>query len=587
VRWWHSLLGLALLAAALLCVSLPQGLASGSTTLIQQGAKLVGGEEEVGEGRFGRTVALSADGDTALIGSPRNEKETGAAWVFTRSGSTWTPQAKLTAAEEVGEGRFGRSVALSADGDTAIVGASSNNGGAGAAWIYTRSGSAWTQQAELTGAGEIGNGLFGWSVALSADGSTALVGGMADHGDAGAAWVFTRSGETWTQRGSKLTGGEESGEGTFGESVALSADGETALVGGRHDNSDAGAAWVFTRSGETWTQQGSKLTGGQESGSGWFGDAVALSSEGDTALIGGLKDDGGIGAAWVFTRSGETWTQQGSKLTGGQESGSGQFGDAVALSSEGDTALIGGLQDDGGVGAAWLFAPSGSTWSQEGSKLTGGEEVGKGQFGWSVALSAQAGTALIGGIGDSDHAGAAWVFTVPPAPEPPPGPTQPSGSSTSTSTQSTQTPSTTSARQGVLAFGPTRSVSCKVALRSTKITVRNGGWAMLKLASKGTGACRGRLKLITKVHAGAAEKGMRERGRPSTRTIATAAFSILAGKTSIVRVQLNAAGRSLLIAHHGRLTVNLTILQSSPGPSHISTHRIRLARQGFTGAAGA
>jgi hypothetical protein len=86
-------------------------------------------------------------------------------------------------------------------------------------------------------------------------------------------------------------------------------------------------------------------------------------------------------------------------------------------------------------------------------------------------------------------------------------------------------------------------------------------------------------KLTTKVHAREAEKGKQGRGRSSTRTIATAAFSIPAGKTSIVRVQLNAAGRSLLVVHHGRLTVNLTILQSSPGSSHARTEPVHLARQ--------
>ena len=136
----------------------------------------------------------------------------------------------------------------------------------------------------------------------------------------GAAWVFTRSGSTWTQQGEKLTGSGESGNGEFGDSVALSSEGNTALIGGRGDNGDLGAAWVFTRSGSSWTQQGEKLTGGGESGKGEFGVSVALSSDGNTALIGGSGDNSDHGAAWVFTRSGSTWTQQGEKLTGGGES---------------------------------------------------------------------------------------------------------------------------------------------------------------------------------------------------------------------------------------------------------------------------
>src|SRR5207248_1204155 len=119
----------------------------------------------------------------------------------------------------------------------------------GAAWVFTRSGSVWTQQAKLTGTGEVGAGTVGVSVALSADGNTALLGGYSDDGGVGAAWVFTRSGATWTQQGQKLTGAGEVEAGAFGISVALSADGNTALIGGYLDSERTGAAWVFTRSG--------------------------------------------------------------------------------------------------------------------------------------------------------------------------------------------------------------------------------------------------------------------------------------------------------------------------------------------------
>ena len=117
------------------------------------------------------------------------------------------------------------------------------------------------QQGEkLVGAGEIASGRFGYSVALSADGNTALIGARydtANENEAGAAWVFTRSGSTWTQQGGKLNGtghaGEtlfdHIGEGEFGASVALSADGDTALIGAPGDDDYNGAAWVFTRSG--------------------------------------------------------------------------------------------------------------------------------------------------------------------------------------------------------------------------------------------------------------------------------------------------------------------------------------------------
>ncbi|HEX7609492.1 MAG TPA: FG-GAP repeat protein, partial [Solirubrobacteraceae bacterium] len=133
------------------------------------------------------------------------------------------------------------------------------------------------------------------------------------------------------QQGGKLVGGGEEGAGAFGVKVALSTDGNTALVGGFGDNGETGAAWVFTRTGSTWTQQGPKLTATDEVGAGEFGTSVALSSDGNTAVIGGPTDDNGakeqLGAAWVFVRSGSTWHQQGPKLLAekGEESEKGQF----------------------------------------------------------------------------------------------------------------------------------------------------------------------------------------------------------------------------------------------------------------------
>ena len=368
---------------------------------------------------FGWSVALSADGSTAVVGAPWDNEKSGAAWVFTRSGSTWTQQGnKLTGSGETGNAGFGWSVAVSSNGSTAVIGGPWDAEGIGAVWVFTRSGSTWTQQgSKLKGSGESGNADFGSSVAVSSEGTTALIGGPADASSVGAAWVFTRSGSTWTQQGSKLKGSGESGNADFGSSVAVSSEGTTALIGGPTDASSVGAAWVFTRSGSTWTQQGSKLTGTGESGEGAFGSSVALSGEGTTALIGGRGDAASVGAAWVFTRSGSTWTQQGSKLTGSGETYAAEFGSTVALSSEGSTALVGGA-DDGtyGRGAAWVFTRSGSTWTQQGEKLTSSEEGGyydNGEFGFAVALSGDGNTALIGGPNAvaKGAGGGAWVFT--------------------------------------------------------------------------------------------------------------------------------------------------------------------------------
>jgi hypothetical protein len=378
----------------------------------QQGSKLTG-TETGSRTQFGLNVALSSDGNTALIGGPGDKSEVGAAWVFVRSGSTWEQQGpKLTGTGETGKAAFGYAVALSGDGNTALIGGGGDNANVGAAWVFTRSGTTWAQQgSKLTGGEEVGEGHFGFRVALSEDGNTALIGGPKDELNAGAAWVFTRAEPTWTQQGKKLTGGEEIGASEFGEGVALAGDGNTALVGGGGDNESVGAAWVFTRTGESWAQQGSKLTGTGTAGKNpHFGFRVALSEDGSTALVGGGGDNESVGAAWVFTRAEPTWEQQGSKLTAGEEAGKAKFGYSVALSANGNAALIGGLADNGEVGAAWAFTRSGTTWGQLGAKLTASDESGRGLFGYGVALSGDGNTALIGGADDKSELGAAWVF---------------------------------------------------------------------------------------------------------------------------------------------------------------------------------
>jgi hypothetical protein len=389
-----------------------------------------------GQGSFGYSVALSAEGNTALVGGPIGSGNIGEVWAFTRTGSTWTHQGEsFTGSGETGESHFGYSVALSSNGTTALIGGYGDNSSTGAAWVFTRSGETWIQQgAKLTGAEEEGHAKFGWSVSLSANGNTALIGGPGDeHGarvggeEIGAAWVFARSGEKWTQQGAKLEGAGEFEEGGFGWSVALSGEGTTALIGapleetgGSAGDGEVGSAYVFTRSGETWTQQGGALTGSGEAGEGGLGTSVALSSNGSTALIGAPRDGNVglsleyIGAVFAFTRSGSTWSQQGSKLTGGGESGYGGFGASVALSPSGYTALIGAPNDNKKAGAVWSFTRSGEIWSQEGAKLTGGkDELPSGRFGYTVALSTN--TALVGAPQEGSDEGDVLMYVTGPS----------------------------------------------------------------------------------------------------------------------------------------------------------------------------
>jgi hypothetical protein len=377
----------------------------------QQGSKLIG-TGNVGTSRQGISLSLSDDGNTLLAGGYGDDSNAGAAWVFTRSGTTWTQQgSKLVGTGATTSARQGGAVVLSADGNTALVGGYGDDSSVGAVWVFTRDGSTWSQQgSKLVGTGGVGGSLQGYSLALSADGNTALVGGYGDDSNAGAAWVFTRTGTTWSQQGSKLVGTGAVGSARQGTSVALSADGNTAMIGGSFDDSSAGAAWVFTRSGTTWTQQGSKLVGSGATGAATQGSAVALSADGDTALVGGSGDDTSVGAAWVFTRSGTTWTQQGSKITSTDSTGASRQGTALALSADGNTALIGGYSDNTNVGAAWIFTRTSTTWTQQGTKLVGTGATGSARQGFSVSLSADASVAAIGGFGDNTNVGAAWVF---------------------------------------------------------------------------------------------------------------------------------------------------------------------------------
>jgi FG-GAP repeat/Divergent InlB B-repeat domain len=367
---------------------------------------------------------------------------------------------KLTASDPVGSAqKLGFSVAVSSDGNTAIVGGPFDNGGAGAAWIFTRGGGTWTQQQKLTASDATGNAELGWSVALSADGNTAIVGGPGDNSSIGAAWVFTRSSNTWSQQGTKLTGATTTGttcatqgvvgQAELGYSVAISRDGNTAIVGGWADNSSLGAAWVFSRSNATWSPSAVKLcgSGATDTVNIMQGFSVAVSDDGGTAIIGGPNDgaieitgpngkkkltDVAWGAAWVFRLNGGVWRQQGDKLVGTTAANSeSQQGFAVALSGDGSTAIIGGPGEEtsgtgtsGAIdatgtpettvhmsdGAAWVWTRSGAQWTQQ-QKLVGASAASSNPGkGFSVTLGGGGNTAILGGPTDNANTGAAWVF---------------------------------------------------------------------------------------------------------------------------------------------------------------------------------
>jgi hypothetical protein len=265
--------------------------------------------------RMGASVAIDGDTVVVgvhLEAESPDPPNRGAAYVFTRSAGVWTQQAKLLAADGAEADFFGISVAL--EGDTAVVGAYGDDdvvGGSptmrrGSAYVFIRSGTVWTEQQKLVAADGVDNDQLGQWVALSGD--TVVAGAYDDdvgaNVDQGSAYVFTRSGGVWTQQ-QQLTAADGAAGDQFGGSVAVVGD--TAVVTASSDdvgaNVDQGSAYVFTRSGTVWTQQ-QQLTASDGAAGDAFGASAAIS--GDTAVVGAYTDDVGAntdqGSAYVFTR---------------------------------------------------------------------------------------------------------------------------------------------------------------------------------------------------------------------------------------------------------------------------------------------
>ncbi|MHC4516335.1 MAG: FG-GAP repeat protein, partial [Planctomycetota bacterium] len=394
-------------------------------------SKLYPLSEVPGGDHFGFSVALS--GDTALVGAEGalgTTDHNGDVYVFVRSGATWTLQQKLTAKDSaIQYAHFGCSVALSAD--TALIGAYDaskdpwpNIVRSGAAYVFQRTGTTWEQKAKLMATKPAGGDKFGYSVALSEDGNTALVGAPRDDVDennnCGSAWLFERADEGWKPHPTQPTlpaSGLAPGD-WFGHSVALSGD--TALVGCPQDDDgylNAGSAYVFVRKGTTWQKQDKLTEDDFQAAAYWnvFGWSVAL--DGDTALIGCMSGDdvvGRAGTAYVFVRNGTAWSPQ-QKLARSDPASNDAFGISVALN--GDTALVGAIRANPGprylgpAGSAYVFVRSGTSWGEsERMKLGARDPDPWSAFGSSVAVSGD--TALVGVPYDdtlASEAGSAYV----------------------------------------------------------------------------------------------------------------------------------------------------------------------------------
>jgi hypothetical protein len=294
---------------------------------------------------FGFSVAIS--GDTIVVGSYKDDDDgsnSGSAYVFARSGATWSHLAKLKADDAAASDNFGFSVAIS--GDTIVVGSLFDDvGGAdsGSSYVFVRSGTTWSQQAKLNASDRAARDHFGSSVAI--DGDTIVVGSNQDDDDgdlSGSAYVFVRGGTAWSQQQKLLAGDAAAGD-EFGGAVAI--DGDTIVVGsafGADAGNALGSSYVFVRTGSDWTEQ-AKLRASDAAADNRFGRSVAI--DGDTIVVGSpLDDDGGFasGSAYVFVRSGNAWTEQ-AKLTASHPEAGDLFGGAVAI--DGDTIVVGSYAD--------------------------------------------------------------------------------------------------------------------------------------------------------------------------------------------------------------------------------------------------
>ena len=439
---------------------------------------------------FGKSLSLSSDGNTLAVsalyeqsnatGINGNQADNsasyaGAVYVFTRIGTTWSQQAYLKASNTEAEDYFGFSVSLSSDGHTLAVGAADEssratgvNGSeadnlasdAGAVYVFTRSGSTWSQQAYIKASNTDARDFFGNFVSLSPDGNTLAIaaptedsnatginGNQADNSatNAGAVYVFTRSGIAWSQQ-AYLKASNTGIEDNFGTSLSFSSDGNTLVVsakgessnatgvnGDESDNSalDAGAIYVFVRSGAAWYHQ-AYLKASNTSASDYFGNSMSLSSDGNTLAVGISGDDSnaiGIngneadnslidaGAASVFIRSGATWSQQ-AYLKASNTGARDYFGNSLSLSADGNTLAVGAVTESSSVtgingdqtsnsfssaGAVYTYTRTGTTWSQQ-AYLKASNTTELDRFGFRVVLSSDGGTLAVSAWGDDSSA---------------------------------------------------------------------------------------------------------------------------------------------------------------------------------------
>jgi len=374
---------------------------------------------------FGQEIAVSQDGNTAIISAEQENTtatKSGAIYVFVRSGSTWTQQAKLKASDPGTENNLGRSLDISDDGNTVVAGAPFNGNTSaqsniGAIYVWTRSGSTWSSATKIRGSDTTTSNLFGFGSSISGDGLTIAVGATSVK----KGYIFVYSGGSWSQQAAIANPTGTTLNSDFGNKCALSQDGNTMVMTARHDHGALvdydGAAYVFVRSGTSWSLQQKIQASVAEESFAKFGESCDISWDGNTIAIGCYKCDTNSGAVFVFTRSGSTWTQE-QKIQPTDIAQQDLFAITVGISGDGNSIVAGSYNEDtayGNAGALYAFSRSGTTWSQE-IKLYASDAASNDEFGYGVAIAKDNGT-VIGGArfeaASGVRSGSAYVFTAP------------------------------------------------------------------------------------------------------------------------------------------------------------------------------
>jgi hypothetical protein len=357
---------------------------------------------------FGRSVSISGDGLTAIVGAHGNDdrgNSSGSAYIFKYANGSWS-QTKLLASDGYATDYFGDSVSISSDGLTAIVGAWRDDSLKGSAYIFKYANGSWSET-KLTANDGVANDYFGDSVSISDNGVTAIVGAYRDDSYKGSAYIFKYANGTWSQ--TKLTASDGAASDYFGDSVSISSDGLTAIVGAYRGNSLKGSAYIFNYANGTWSQT-SKLTASDGVENDFLGHSVSISGDGLTAILGAYRVNSLKGSAYIFKYANGSWSQ--TKLTASDGVASDYFGDSVSISSDGLTAIVGAYRDDSSEGSAYIFRYANGTWSQT-SKLTASDGVAYDNFGSSVSISDNGLTAILGAWGDNDKgnfSGSAYIY---------------------------------------------------------------------------------------------------------------------------------------------------------------------------------